>query len=64
MFKKLYKGLLFKFCDFIRPLIVIPFFIRNYGIESYGYYVQIILVSTLLYPLLDMGIGMGIQRFF
>jgi len=63
MFKLLFKGSLFKLFDFVRPLIVIPFFIRIYGLESYGIYVQIVFISTLLYPILDMGIGMSIQRF-
>jgi len=63
MIKSLIKGSLFKLFDFIRPLIVIPLFIRNYGVESYGIYVQIIFLSSLLFPILDLGIGMGIQRF-
>jgi O-antigen/teichoic acid export membrane protein len=63
MFKALFKGSVFKLYDFVRPLVIIPFFIRSYGIDSYGIYIQIILTATLLYPILDLGIGMGIQRF-
>ncbi|WP_299127620.1 oligosaccharide flippase family protein [uncultured Winogradskyella sp.] len=63
MFKLLLKGSVFKLFDFIRPLVVIPFFIRSFGVDSYGVYVQIVLIATLMYPILDMGIGMGVQRF-
>lgn len=63
MIKSLIKGSLFKLFDFIRPLIVIPFFIRIYGVDSYGIYVQIILISSLAFPIIDLGIGMGIQRY-
>lgn len=64
MYKSLIKGLLFKLFDFFRPLIIIPFFVRQYGIESYGIYVQIIFLSSLFYPILDLGIGTSIQRFY
>ncbi|WP_026945874.1 lipopolysaccharide biosynthesis protein [Algoriphagus marincola] len=63
MFKSLFKGILFKVFDFIRPFIVIPFFIRTYGVDSYGIYVQIILLASLSFPIIDLGIGMGIQRY-
>lgn len=63
MIKSLIKGSLFKLFDFIRPLVVIPFFIRTYGVDSYGIYVQIILISSLASPIIDLGIGMGIQRY-
>jgi len=63
MIKLLFKGSLFKLFDFIRPLIVVPIFIRTYGVDSYGIYVQILLVSALSFPIIDLGIGMGIQRY-
>lgn len=63
MIKRLLKGSLFKIFDFLRPLILIPLFIRFYGLDAYGVYIQIILVGALMYPILDLGIGMGIQRY-
>lgn len=54
----------YKVTDLFKPFIIVPLFLRTYGIQSYGLLSQIILLVTLMYPILDLGVGYGSQRFF
>lgn len=55
----LYRGI-----EILKPLILIPLLLNNYGEKGFGLYSMILIMVSLLFPFFDAGIGYSFQRFF
>lgn len=57
-------AVIYKVSDLVKPFLITPLFLLEFGVLEFGKYSLILILFSLIYPVFDLGFQQSIQRFF